>query len=275
MPNTPFLLLVLPRLHSGLADGVPSPLPAGALFLWPGLPHPPRTGVFIPDYAWTPAQAAACVADFERTGREGARGAPVEAFSVATALDADTGLSAGERRALRQLMGEAPGADGASPASGADGEVRRQAAQRVLLLAWLQEKQALELRDLERRVRREQTALAGWLGEGTPAGPETGGAPGGILLPPWRPVLAAASLFLPGPSAPGRDTETAVLVVDPDLASVLAAQASALPAGTTAEADAPPGFCTVRAPLGRVLGRDRAVPDPERNLLFFYPSAWV
>lgn len=269
MPYTAFSYLVLPRLHPELADDVPHPLPEGTLFLWPGLPHPPSSGVFLPDYAWSPAQAAACVADFERAGREGAHGAPVEAFSVASVFDAGHDLSPEELRALRELMGKA--ASPPSPVAEAEAEARRQAAQRVLLLAWLQEKQALELRHLERRVRLGQAALAGLLGEGAVTAPEADGEAGDAPLPAWRSVLAAACVFLPHSSAGERGEEAAVLAADRDMASALDALAS----DAVAEEGVPPGFRAVRAPLGRVLGRGRATPDTERSLLFLYPSTWA
>ena len=190
MPYTAVSYLALPRLHPELAAASPRPLPEGTLFLWPGLPRPPQSGVFAPDYPWTPDQAAACLADFERAGREGVRGAPVAAFSALGALGAGDDLSPEERRALSELMGELSSAS--DRAVDANDETGRQAAQRTLLLAWLQEKQVLELRELEQRVRRGQSALAGLLGEGVvPEADFVGVASGGASLPPWRSVLAS------------------------------------------------------------------------------------
>ena len=211
MPYTAVSYLALPRLHPELAAASPRPLPEGTLFLWPGLPRPPQSGVFAPDYPWTPDQAAACLADFERAGREGVRGAPVAAFSALGALGAGDDLSPEERRALSELMGELSSAS--DRAVDANDETGRQAAQRTLLLAWLQEKQVLELRELEQRVRRGQSALAGLLGEGVvPEADFVGVASGGASLPPWRSVLAAASAFLPR-SVAGSD-DTAVLALE-------------------------------------------------------------
>ena len=277
MPYTAVSYLALPRLHPELAAASPRPLPEGTLFLWPGLPRPPQSGVFAPDYPWTPDQAAACLADFERAGREGVRGAPVAAFSALGALGAGDDLSPEERRALSELMGELSSAS--DRAVDANDETGRQAAQRTLLLAWLQEKQVLELRELEQRVRRGQPALAGLLGEGVvPEADFVGVASGGASLPPWRSVLAAASVFLPR-SVAGSD-DTAVLALDRDMVATLAALASDQAAGTNENAwmgaeRLPEGFSGARIPLGRALGRGWTVPEPTRAVFFVYPSAWL
>lgn len=277
MPYTAVSYLALPRLHPELAAASPRPLPEGTLFLWPGLPRPPQSGVFAPDYPWTPDQAAACLADFERAGREGVRGAPVAAFSALGALGAGDDLSPEERRALSELMGELSSAS--DRAVDANDETGRQAAQRTLLLAWLQEKQVLELRELEQRVRRGQSALAGLLGEGVvPEADFVGVASGGASLPPWRSVLAAASAFLPR-SVAGSD-DTAVLALDRDMVATLAALASDQAAGTNENAwmgaeRLPEGFSGARIPLGRALGRGWTVPESTRAVFFVYPSAWL
>ncbi|PWM65528.1 MAG: hypothetical protein DBX67_05425 [Desulfovibrionaceae bacterium] len=277
MPYTAVSYLALPRLHPELAAASPRPLPEGTLFLWPGLPRPPQSGVFAPDYPWTPDQAAACLADFERAGREGVRGAPVAAFSALGALGAGDDLSPEERRALSELMGELSSAS--DRAVDANDETGRQAAQRTLLLAWLQEKQVLELRELEQRVRRGQSALAGLLGEGVvPEADFVGVASGGASLPPWRSVLAAASVFLPR-SVAGSD-DTAVLALDRDMVATLAALASDQAAGTNENAwmgaeRLPEGFSGARIPLGRALGRGWTVPESTRAVFFVYPSAWL
>ena len=277
MPYTAVSYLALPRLHPELAAASPRPLPEGTLFLWPGLPRPPQSGVFAPDYPWTPDQAAACLADFERAGREGVRGAPVAAFSALGALGAGDDLSPEERRALSELMGELSSAS--DRAVDANDETGRQAAQRTLLLAWLQEKQVLELRELEQRVRRGQSALAGLLGEGVvPEADFVGVASGGASLPPWRSVLAAASAFLPR-SVAGSD-DTAVLALDRDMVATLAALASDQAAGTNENAwmgaeRLPEGFSGARIPLGRALGRGWTVPELTRAVFFVYPSAWL
>ena len=277
MPYTAVSYLALPRLHPELAAASPRPLPEGTLFLWPGLPRPPQSGVFAPDSPWTPDQAAACLADFERAGREGVRGAPVAAFSALGALGAGDDLSPEERRALSELMGEFSSAS--DRAVDANDETGRQAAQRTLLLAWLQEKQVLELRELEQRVRRGQSALAGLLGEGVvPEADFVGVASGGASLPPWRSVLAAASVFLPR-SVAGSD-DTAVLALDRDMVATLAALASDQAAGTNENAwmgaeRLPEGFSGARIPLGRALGRGWTVPESTRAVFFVYPSAWL
>ena len=146
-------------------------------------------------------------------------------------------------------------------------------------MAWLQEKQVLELRELEQRVRRGQSALAGLLGEGVvPEADFVGVASGGASLPPWRSVLAAASVFLPR-SVAGSD-DTAVLALDRDMVATLAALASDQAAGTNENAwmgaeRLPEGFSGARIPLGRALGRGWTVPESTRAVFFVYPSAWL
>ena len=322
MPRTALSYLVLPRLHPELLP--PLPLPEGALLLWPGLPRPPQSGVFLPAWPWSPAQAAACVDDFERAGRDGAAGAPVVSLWAAGPGLADE-LSAGERQALRQFMEQAPrpasskdspnqSADkfpdnpAANPAEEEARRKMRQTAQQTLLLAWVQERQALELRDLKRRARRERAALAGLLGEGNPAllspePPESAHqAPDPLPLPPWRAVLAAAALFLP-PAAPatapaasraassasepsafsepsassvGEYRDMAVLALDRDMAECLAALAEP---GHSAPFSPPPGFRGARLPLNRVLGRAwsagrNTAPEAAHDILFLWPAAW-
>lgn len=309
MSRTALSYLILPRLHAELLPPVPPP--EGALLLWPGLPRPPRDGVFIPDWPWSPARAAACVDDFERAGRDGARGAPVVSLQAADPGPAD-GLSAAERQALRQFMEQTPPAAPNHPAKHpadhpakhpadepADPETRRlmrEAAQRTLLLAWLQERQALELRDLSRRVSRERAALAGLLGEGKPAPlspaarKSANQAPDPLPLPPWRAVLAAAALFLPPATPPpssapvsssyGEHRDMAVLALDRDMAESLAALAEPGPSAPLPPLPSPPpllGFHGARLPLSRVLGRAWSrisAGEAAREILFLWPAAW-
>ncbi|MCH5277973.1 MAG: hypothetical protein J1E80_09115 [Desulfovibrionaceae bacterium] len=297
MPRTARSYLVLPRLHPELVS--PALLPEGALFLWPGLPRPPRSGVFLPAYPWTPDQAAACLADFERAGRDGAGGTHAARLRAADSgwlpglpADRPRDLPESERRALRRFMEQAaPSPALPNPAfsrapddaqgDDPDGLERlRQTAQQTLLLAWLQEKQALELRELSLRARREQAALAGLLGEGNPPpfspGPDDMALAPPPPLPPWRAVLAAAALFLPAPSAspaPDEGRGMAVLALDRDMSESLAHLAE----GEGAPLCACEGLRGARLSLGQVLGRLRSagpVPAPERDILFVWPSAW-
>lgn len=250
------LLLLLPRLHRELAR-TPD-VPPGARTLWPGLPQAPADA-FVPDYPWTPAQARACLADFEQTCRAGAGGAPVLAFSVADMLGAGGDLSPAERRALDELVGRQP----AAPPAGEDaGEVaRRLASQRALLLAWLQEQQVLELRALEQRVREGRFALAGLLGEGGEADASAAPYADDAPLPAWRAVLAAAAPFLPA--------GTAVLATDPDMAEAVLAAAG--PESALPDHDVPAGFAGARLSLGELLGKGWNLPETSRVLPFLYP----
>jgi diguanylate cyclase (GGDEF)-like protein len=127
-----YFLLALPRLHAELAA-----LPEGVATLWPGLPRRPESA-WAPAMPLSPSIASACLADYERACRDGASGAPVHALG---AEHAPADLSDAERRALREMSG--------LPAEAPE-QPLRQTAQQVLLLAWLQEKQALDMAELEK-----------------------------------------------------------------------------------------------------------------------------
>ncbi len=176
MPK-PFLL-ALPRLHAEFCV-----LPRGCRTLWPGLPSPPEQS-WQPVYPWHAEQAAACLTDFQRAARDGARGAPVLSLG-ATPPPVDLSLT--ERDALREFLG--------NPAENASLPPRIHA-QKMLILAWFQEKQALELASLEAMVRGRQRALSvlisGRAGKDAPAH-----APGDDDLPHWTISLTAALTFLP------------------------------------------------------------------------------
>lgn len=173
-----YFILALPRLHAELAA-----LPEGAHTLWSGLPR-------RPEYAWAPAMplspvmASACLADYERLCRDGASGAPVHALG---AEHAPADLSAAERRALREMSGQ-PAEEPEQPL--------RQTAQQVLLQAWLQEKQALDMAELEKKISASRRELAGLLSGRTRVG-EASFLPRDNDLPDWKKTLAAALAFLP------------------------------------------------------------------------------
>ena len=175
--DAPFLL-ALPRLHAELCS-----LPAGVCTFWPGLPHRPEN-VWAPAMPLSPAIAAACLADYERACRDGASGAPVHALG---AEHAPADLSEAERRALREMTG--------MPAEAPEMPLR-QTAQQVLLLAWLQEKQALEMAELEKKISSSRRELAGLLSGKTRIG-EVSFLPDDNELPDWRKTLAAMLAFLP------------------------------------------------------------------------------
>ena len=193
-----YFILALPRLHPELAN-----LPEGAVTLWPGLPR-------RPEHAWTPAMpfspaiASACLADYERACRDGASGAPVHALG---AEHAPADLSEAERRALREMAGQ--------PAEAPE-QPLKQVAQQVLLLAWLQEKQALDMAELEKKISASRRELAGLLSGRTRVG-DASFLPVDNDLPDWKKTLAAALAFLP--DMPER---TALWVSSPAMAQAVA-----------------------------------------------------
>ena len=193
-----YFILALPRLHAELTR-----LPEGAVTLWPGLPRRPES-------AWTPAMplspviASACLADYERACRDGASGSPVHALG---AEHAPADLSDAERRALREMSG--------LPAEAPE-QPLRQTAQQVLLLAWLQEKQALDMAELEKKISDSRRSLASLISGRTRVG-EASFLPDDNELPDWKKALAAALAFLPD-----MPEHTALWVSSPAMAQALA-----------------------------------------------------
>ena len=173
-----YFLLALPRLHAELAA-----LPEGGVTLWPGLPRRPE-GAWSPAMPLSPAIASACLADYERACRDGASGSPVHALG---AEHAPADLSDAERRALREMSG--------LPAETPE-QPLRQTAQQVLLLAWLLEKQALDMAELEKKISDSRRSLASLISGRTRVG-EASFLPDDNELPDWKKTLAAALAFLP------------------------------------------------------------------------------
>lgn len=173
-----YFLLALPRLHAELAD-----LPEGGVTLWPGLPRRPENA-WAPAMPLSPSIASACLADYERACRDGASGAPVHALG---AEHAPADLSDAERRALREMSG--------LPAEAPE-QPLRQTAQQVLLLAWLQERQALDMAELEKKISASRRELASLISGRTRVG-EASFLPDDSELPDWKKTLAAALAFLP------------------------------------------------------------------------------
>ena len=245
------LLLALPRLHAVLAEEegrrLVSSLPENMLTLWPGLPEQPEKSL-LPDLPWTPAQAAACLADFERSAREGAHGLAVTHLTVRDMQSAAAGLSPEEQDALARLQvmetGEEPEEDDSPTAR----QLRRESAQRTLLLNWLQEKQYLELNELSRLVASKQAGLAGILGEGRlPKMKEL--AAEEPPVPAWRALLDAAAVLLEKEIAEG----LRIVALDADMAEALAQ----IPASRRVETEGdevPEGFKLISAPVNAVPG---------------------
>lgn len=175
--SIPFIL-ALPRLHAEFYT-----LPHGCLTLWPGLPSPLKQS-WQPFYPWNSGQAAACLEDFRRAARDGASGTPVLSLG---AEPAPADLSPAERAALRELLGVPVKSASLPP---------RIHAQKILLLTWLQEEQALELAALEERVQDRKRELSSLL-SGRASKATNVPLPEDRDLPSWKVPLAAAFTFLP------------------------------------------------------------------------------
>ncbi len=198
------LFLAVPWMHAELID-----LPEDCLTLLPGLPlHAGRTWQPA-DLPWTGAEASACLAEFERAVLDGAAGTPVQSLYAAPYSG---GFSESEAAALREMAGVE-----AVPQSTA--AARR--AQHVLLLAWLKEKQSLEMAELEAHIAQKRHSLSlllsgrKILAERPPSVPEAS-------LPSWRETFAAILTFLP--SMP---QDTAFYVCSPEMAGAILEEHSA------------------------------------------------
>ena len=168
-----------------------------------------------------------------------------------------------ERRALREMAG-LPVEEPQAPL--------RQNAQQVLLLAWLQEKQALEMAALEQKISDSRRALAG-LFSGATRGRNATAAPDERDLPDWKRTLAAALAF-----APDMPEGTTLVVAS----SAMADAVSEL--GAPDAPNAPAGYRAVRASVDQLaalcgraphdkLSRSLSADQRQRALTLFLPES--
>ena len=281
------MVLSLPLLHSESPD----PLwRSKAPHLWPGLPHMPETGyVELPGAPFSPAQAAACLADLEAMSEAALTGVPLQALA-ARENRPQARRDADERTALRHFA--ATGEESAPP-SGLRQEFAQlafTAAQKILLWAWLLEERQREMRALSSSFDAGAGNLMDALGVEEDAdltalhaasmrlGDDAG------ILPPWKLVLENAALFLP---------ETCTICVnDARMAEAVADQCA--DAGITPVPPAPldasriaewglpaqPGmtWCRITLPLWRIVGLSTALEqrpwlNREVQLLLPLPKA--
>ncbi len=255
------LVIALPHLHPALVEEDARALglhvPEGIHTLWPGLPGKPDNA-YAPVLPWSAAQAAACLADFEQSARDGARGLALTPLAAQSLLPSDAVLSPAEQDALARLAEHAPSSSReTSPATPSVVRQKQEYAQRALLLAWLQEQQALELAELTRSVARQQSRLAGLLGDGFPApSPHISNRAERPTATAWRAVLEAAVTLL---DREIQECNLRFLVLDRDMADALESisPAKRLPAPAANQtAEAPDnGFSVLRAQLSAVPGQ--------------------
>ena len=251
-----YFLLALPRLHAELAA-----LPEGGVTLWPGLPRRPENA-WVPAMPLSPSLSSACLADYERACRDGASGSPVHALG---AEHAPADLSEAERRALREMSG--------LPAEAPEQPLRH-TAQQVLLLAWLQEKQALDMAELEKKISASRRELSSLISGRTRVG-EASFLPADNDLPDWKKTLSAALAFLPD-----MPDNTALWISSPSMAQAVAElESEACPA----ESLGLPGARALRvkaADLASLCGRSSAdrlargldAAQFERSLILVLPQ---
>lgn len=255
MPNhsPAALVIALPRLHPALVEEDARALglnvPEGVRILWPGLPGRPEQA-YAPVLPWSPAQAAACLADFEQNARDGAHGLALTPLAAQSLLPSDAALSPAEQDALARLKDT--GTPSAHPDAPSLIRLKRENAQRTLLLAWLQEQQVLELAELSRSVAQKQRRLAGLLGDGYPAPPpDASNRAERPAAAAWRAVLEAAVTLL---DRELRECALRFLVLDRDMADTLASIPPARLLPPPEEGQPPAPFPLLRLPLSAIPG---------------------
>ncbi len=259
------LVIALPRLHPALieedAHALGLTVPEAVRTLWPGLPGKPENA-YAPALPWSPAQAAACLADFEQNARDGARGLALMPLAAQSLLPSDAVLSPAEQDALARLTErEYSSSKETSPATPSVVRQKQENAQRSLLLAWLQEQQALELAELTRSVAQKQRKLAGLLSDGFPASPpDASNRAERPAATAWRAVLEAAVTLL---DREIQECDLRFLVLDRDMADALESISPArlLPASAEKQAAEPAakGFFVLRTHLSAVPGQNHGL----------------
>lgn len=250
-------LLCMPFLHP---DSQPCSLPPEAKHIWPGLPHCPTEGFWLPgSYPFSPEQAKACLEDMCAMSEAALSGVPLQALAAAQARP-EALREQEEEDALARFArsGDAP------PASGESDMLRlRTAAQKALLWAWLLEERSRELRELRRSYSVEAARLSDVMGvehdddaQASLAALDTQLADDAVPHVPWKMVLANAALFLP--------LGTSLLITNAAMRNDIGELIEFSPIPPTEAAAlglSPDARCqSARAPLWRVLGHTASKP---------------
>lgn len=289
MPIVEPPLILVPCLHRQLAEPALQTLEgaASALALWPGLPDPPAGERWLtPDYAYSPAEARACLQDWKAlvADRSGSGRALPDDASLRAVLGRPN-----EARDLERFARTGNHAAQTVTADAAARAGRLREAQRRLIMVWMQEEEVLSIRGALDVYSQHLARLASALGEGeaeelllaagqglgaeagetgdtAEAGPLTvleGCLPDdtAALLPSWTFVLDAMAPFLPsGAVLCTADARMAAALEEWGLAPERQeARLAAGPDSAAGSGSEPPagGFCVsvYRAPLWRFLGR--------------------
>ena len=130
-------------------------------------------------------EAAACLNEWQNMSSDELR---CEAYRIIEARSGrDGGFLPGEAKALENFAGKSADFDTSS---------RLERAQRLLLLAWMQEKRALELRELNKRCASGYKRLSALLDQARQDAVEAD-EDDALFLPDWRFVLKYLRPFLP------------------------------------------------------------------------------
>ena len=259
MPTVPCLLI--PRFHDELMSATFQP--RGWLTCRPWDDQPPHAQTGLSGLPLTTKQAERCLREWQTLDADSLQ---QELFRVADErISRLGGLSPQEARALDAFIGHVP----------QNGNERKMLAQRLLLMAWVQEERILALRALNARYIESAQQLETLLAE--PDEPQPSVVPlhedpeETRLLPPWRFVLRELRYFLP-PNAILGVTDVAMmqfLKKTGQAAELSAEELSLLPESTQDQK-----FLGVRRSLSVLLtGKDllQADTDYPDSHLFVFP----
>lgn len=203
------LVVYIPLMHEELlSPGLPEGL---SLFspLGPGTPDSPTTAgkkQWRPDLPYSSKEVSACLADMEMLGRDMLSGNPVQTMA-ASFLPPERAFTQEEAHALECFSKNRQNETAFSrelSGTGMKNEVStdtvlsvRRRAQRLLLLAWLQEERVRDMEALLKRCQGCVTRLSETMGTDARFTPFDLEAAPRRFLPDWRFVLEQMALFLP------------------------------------------------------------------------------
>lgn len=245
----------LPLLHTALesADVV---LPHAALRLWPGLPDMPAGYWAAADYPFSPAAAQDCARQLESLSEAALSGVPMQTLAQMDSAPA----AQRTRKELADIDAFARGGAALAP-SGPQSPTALQAAQKILLWAWLLEEKVLEVKKIMNTYMSSAPQLVESLGVEVDdddkalsllAALDRNLDTTAMMLPPWPLVLENASLFLP---------DNACIVVSGPMAGDLRDRLTFSPAAAASralwalDADSPLPLDEACAPLWQALGK--------------------
>lgn len=245
----------LPLLHASL-EAAAVLLPPTAVRLWPGLPNMPAGYWAAADYPFSPAAAQDCARQLESLSEAALSGVPMQTLAQMDSAPA----AQRTRQELADIDTFARGGLVGAP-SGPESPTVLQAAQKMLLWAWLLEEKVLEVKKIMSTYMHSAPQLVEALGVEVDdddkalsllAELDRNLDTTSMMLPPWTMVLENVSLFLP---------DNACIAVSGPMADELRDRLTFSPAAPTTralwalEADSPLPLDEARGPLWQALGK--------------------